>query len=140
LPQAAGRDAGRTPAEGIFAGRRPPVIDGAEPFCQLVTTGRRSGAPRTVELWFGLEGGSLYFLAGGGQRAGWVRNLLADPAVAVRVGSTEVRGRARLVSDPAEEAMARRLLAAKYQGWGEGRPLSGWARQALPVAVDVEAQ
>jgi hypothetical protein len=36
-----------------------------------------------------------------------------------------------------EDALARRLLAAKYQGWQEGRPLSAWARESLPVAVDL---
>jgi hypothetical protein len=32
--------------------------------------------------------------------------------------------------------MARRLLAAKYQGWREGRSLSGWARTAVPIAIE----
>jgi hypothetical protein len=37
----------------------------------------------------------------------------------------------------ADDALARELLAAKYQGWRAGAPLSGWARTALPVAVDL---
>jgi hypothetical protein len=56
--------------------------------------------------------------------------------VQVRVGDRTWRAVARLVDDPAEDALARRLLASKYQGWHEGRPLSGWARTALPVALD----
>jgi hypothetical protein len=36
-----------------------------------------------------------------------------------------------------DDAVARRLLAAKYQGWVEGRSVSTWARESLPVAVDL---
>jgi hypothetical protein len=43
--------------------------------------------------------------------------------------------------DPAlatlDEHLACRLLAAKDQAWREGRPLSAWARDSLPVAVDL---
>ena len=42
---------------------------------------------------------------------------------------------ASLVTDRAEDAMARQLLAGKYQGWAPGQQLSEWARTALVVAV-----
>jgi hypothetical protein len=32
------------------------------------------------------------------------------------------------------------MLAAKYEGWQEGRRLSVWARQSLPIAVDLETE
>jgi hypothetical protein len=38
--------------------------------------------------------------------------------------------------DP-EDRLARELLAAKYQGWEPGKPLSAWARTALPVVIDL---
>jgi deazaflavin-dependent oxidoreductase (nitroreductase family) len=107
-----------------------------EDFCYLTTAGRRTGRPHTIEIWFGASDGGLFLLSGGGQRADWVRNLQADPSVRVRVGSTTLAGMARVVEDPDEDALARRMLAAKYQGWREGRPLSRWASTALPVAVD----
>ena len=37
----------------------------------------------------------------------------------------------------ADETRARQLLGAKYQGWREGRPLSEWARDSLPVRIDL---
>lgn len=110
-----------------------------EPYCYLTTRGRRTGAPHTVEIWFGVRGGVLYLLSGGGHRSDWVRNLLAEPSVAVRIGSgTERRGHARLVEDAEEDAAARLLLAAKYQGWSDGQPLSSWASTALAVAIDLD--
>ncbi len=112
-----------------------PVAE--EAFCYVTTTGRRSGRPHTIEIWFGANGNTLYLLSGGGDRSDWVRNIRADPTVTVRVGAATREARGRIVTEPAEDALARRLLASKYQGWREGRPFSRWAATALPVALDL---
>ncbi|HET7036025.1 MAG TPA: nitroreductase family deazaflavin-dependent oxidoreductase [Thermomicrobiaceae bacterium] len=103
----------------------------------LTTTGRRSGRPHTIEIWFAEHDGRLYILSGNQRRSDWIKNVVANPAVQLRAGQTTLSGSARLVSDPAEDALARRLLAAKYQGWSEGQPLSTWARTATPMRIDV---
>ncbi len=108
-----------------------------EAYCYLTTTGRVSGRPHTIEIWFGAQDGTLYLLSGGGDRSDWVKNLRAHPTVTVRIAGHTFTGQARIVSDPQEDALARRLLATKYQDWREGRPLSAWARTALPVAIEV---
>lgn len=108
------------------------------PFCYVTTTGRRTGRPHTIEIWFGERDGSLYLLSGGGDRSDWVRNIRAEPGVSVRVGDRVRPGVARIVEDPDEEAAARRLLASKYQGWQDRQPLSRWASTALVVAIDLE--
>jgi len=90
-----------------------------------------------VEIWFGVGGGILYLLSGGGDRSDWVRNIKAAPEVPVRLGEHTWPGTARPVSDPEEDALARRLLASKYQGWSEGHPMSTWGRTALPVAIEL---
>jgi hypothetical protein len=64
-----------------------------------------------------------------------VRNLRAEPSVGLRVGSYDGPTVASVVTDPADDALARRLLAAKYQGWEPGRPMSDWAQTALVVVV-----
>ena len=111
-----------------------------EDFCYVTTTGRRTGNPHQIEIWFGTDGDTIYLLSGGGDRSDWFKNLRADPAVLVRIGDQEWRARSRIVEDPDEDARARRLLAAKYQGWKEGKPMSGWATTALPVAIDLQAR
>jgi deazaflavin-dependent oxidoreductase (nitroreductase family) len=113
---------------------------GAQPFCYLTTTGRVSGRPHTIEIWFALQDHTLYLLSGGGDRSDWVRNLLTRPEVTVRLGRRDaaaLAGRARLVEAGSDEdELARRLVAGKYQP-GYGGDLSGWRRSSLPVAVDL---
>ncbi len=41
-----------------------PALAG-EQYCYLTTTGRVTGRPHTIEIWFALDGGTLYMLAGG---------------------------------------------------------------------------
>jgi deazaflavin-dependent oxidoreductase (nitroreductase family) len=106
-------------------------------FCYLTTAGRMSGKKRMVEIWFGLEDDTLYLLSGGGESAHWVKNMLADDRVTVRLGRKTYPGTARVVKDKKEDAKARRLLAAKYQSWLPGKRLSGWANNSLAVAVDL---
>jgi deazaflavin-dependent oxidoreductase (nitroreductase family) len=116
------------------------AIAADQPYVWLRTTGRRSGRPHTVELWFVADGSTVYFLAGGGERADWVRNSAAEPRVSVRVGAATVRGIARRPErGDDEELRARSRMAAKYQGWRPGRPLSSWATRALCLAVDLDA-
>jgi deazaflavin-dependent oxidoreductase (nitroreductase family) len=111
---------------------------GGDGVCHLQTIGRRSGQPRTIEIWFGTDGVRIYLLAGGRDRAHWVRNLRADPRVRVRLGGTTLSGRARVIEGESRDALARRLLAAKYQGWTDGAPLSPWASGSLPVEIELE--
>jgi deazaflavin-dependent oxidoreductase (nitroreductase family) len=108
-----------------------------ENFCYLTTTGRVTGRPHEIEIWFSLvpETRTLYMLAGSGDRADWVRNLRREPAVTIRVAGEELKGKARAVEDAEEDGLARRLLVEKYERSPGG--LSAWRDRALPVAVDL---
>ena len=91
-------------------------------YLYLTTTGRRSGLPRQIEIWFTRHEGRYYLVAEHGRRARWVQNLLADPAVRVRVGTRRFRARARVLDRRKEAALVdevRRRSEAKY-GWGDG--------------------
>ena len=110
----------------------------SEQFCYLTTTGRVTGRPHTIEIWFGLNDRTLYMLSGNGpsHRADWVRNLMRRPSVSVRIRDRGFAGNGRVVEDPEEDALARRLLLAKYEPTYSG-DLSDWGRTALPIAVDI---
>lgn len=123
----------------MSAGNEPLASLAAEPFCYLTTTGRITGRPHTVEIWFGLNGRTLYLLSGNGprHRADWVKNLSRTPAVSVRIRDRTLTGTARVVDDQDEDTLARGLLLAKYELAYSG-DLSDWGRTALPVAVDLD--
>ncbi|HEU4326025.1 MAG TPA: nitroreductase/quinone reductase family protein [Roseiflexaceae bacterium] len=111
-------------------------VHAEDDFCYLTTTGRVSGRPHTIEIWFALNKRTIYLLAGGGDSADWVKNARRDPRVTLRLGGREHGGTARVVADPDEDALARRLVVDKYQP-REDDDLSAWGRTALPVAVDL---
>jgi deazaflavin-dependent oxidoreductase (nitroreductase family) len=107
-----------------------------EEYCYLTTTGRVSGRPHEIEIWFGANASTLYLLSGS-EKSDWVKNLLKDSSVTVRIAEHTFRGTARVVKDQEEELQARYLLAEKYQEWEDGKTLSQWAQTALPVAIDL---
>ena len=108
-----------------------------EDYCYLTTTGRVSGRPHEIEIWFGTKDSSIYLLSGGGDQSDWVKNLLRDPAVKVRIAKQHFHGTAHLVNEEPEETSARYMLAEKYQEWEDGRTLSEWARTALVVGIEL---
>jgi deazaflavin-dependent oxidoreductase (nitroreductase family) len=114
----------------------PALAD--QDYCYLTTIGRKSGRPREIEIWFGLDGDTLYLLSGGRDRSDWVRNLRDEPRVSVRIADRVIEGRARIVVEPEEDRRARELLVNKYAA-RYGGDLTSWRAQALPVAVDLSA-
>lgn len=108
-----------------------------EDFAYLTTTGRKTGKPHRVEIWFALEGGRIFLLSGGGDRADWVQNIRKDRGVRIQVGSRSVAARARIARAGAEDQRARELLDRKYMGWKDGKKLSSWARGATPVVLEI---
>jgi deazaflavin-dependent oxidoreductase (nitroreductase family) len=118
-----------------------PTLDPAvagDDYCYLTTTGRVTGRPHEIEIWFGLEGTTLYMLSGGGDRSDWVKNLRAQPSCAVRIRETRFPARARILDGGAEDARARTMLVEKYQPRYSG-DLQDWGRRSRVVAVDLQA-
>ena len=120
------KDTSMTPNLQGFAG---------EAFCYLTTTGRVTGRPHTVEIWFALHGSTLYMLSGGLDRADWVRNALRQPQVSIKIRDVVFEGLARRVKNDDEEALVRKLLFDKYSPTDDD--LEEWARTSLPMAFDL---
>lgn len=107
-----------------------------EAYCYLITIGRVSGKPHEIEIWFGYKGNTLYLLSGGMDKSDWVKNLLKNPSVKIRIAKKTYNATARLVTDEKEEMMARNLLADKYNERRANGSLGNWARSALVVGFD----
>jgi deazaflavin-dependent oxidoreductase (nitroreductase family) len=108
-----------------------------ESFCYLTTTGRVTGRPHEIEIWYALapETRTLYMLSGGGDRSDWVKNLRRNPEVEIRIAGEHLAGKARETRDAEEDELARRLLVEKYES--SPGSLENWRRRALPVVVDL---
>ncbi len=113
-----------------------PLLAG-EDYCYLTTTGRVTGQPHKIEIWFGLNGNSLYLLSGGMDKSDWVKNMMKNPSVTVKVGKHTFKATARLVTDEQEEMLARNMLADKYNERNANGSLGKWARTALVVGIDI---
>jgi len=108
-----------------------------EPFAYLTTIGRRTGRPHRIEIWFAAQDGRVYLLSGGRERADWVRNLRANPRVALELGGETRAGAARVLPPGTDEdRRARELLVGKYRA---GNNLDEWGRTALPVVIEFAA-
>ncbi|MEW6060177.1 MAG: nitroreductase family deazaflavin-dependent oxidoreductase [Actinomycetota bacterium] len=105
-------------------------------YCYLTTTGRSSGRPHTIEIWFALHRDRVYLLAGEGEGSDWVRNLQAHPTVGLRLGDRDMLARAYVVADPEEDALARRLLLEKY-AVRYGGDLEEWGGSSLPIGIEL---
>jgi deazaflavin-dependent oxidoreductase (nitroreductase family) len=103
--------------------------------CRLTTRGRKSGLERTVTIWFALGDGKV-FLTGGSKESHWVRNLRANPDAVVQIGTTRLRGRARVVDDPAEADAVRQRFARRYVMARIARLLGSGYRDSTAVVID----
>ena len=93
-----------TAAEALAAVRHESTV-------RITTTGRKSGKPHTVPVWFAVDGDRVLLSTLDPSRD-WVLNALHTPAVRLDFGSVVVEGRLRPVTDP---ALAERITAALRQ-------------------------
>jgi hypothetical protein len=111
-------------------------------FCYLTTSGRVSGEPHEIEIWYEIDSvtpATVFLLAGAGHGSDWVRNLAHHSEATLRFGTDPDRQavRGRILDDGTDEARrARDLVYAKYHSRGHG-DLRDWRDRALPVALDL---
>jgi deazaflavin-dependent oxidoreductase (nitroreductase family) len=96
-----------------------------EKFAYVTTTGRKTGLPREIEIWFVESDGRIFILAEHGLKAHWVQNILANPAVHIRIGDRKWKAAGRLLDKQADAGLyisAQEMARQKY-GWGDGLPV-----------------
>lgn len=120
------------PAMIVLAAGSLPAVESASTL-ELLTTGRKSGEPRKVTIWFVRDGDRLAVQSGKDGKTDWYRNLKAKPEGTVRVGDLRLPVMARFVEDPAEIERLLGLFRSKYllarlagwvgAGFGRGKPV-----------------
>ena len=73
----------------------------------LETTGRKSGAPRSVPVSARFDDTGVWVISQHGRRSGWALNVAAEPNVRIRQGDRWRAGVARFVLDDDPVARAR---------------------------------
>jgi hypothetical protein len=91
----------------------------------IVTTGRRSGQPRTTEIWTTVVAGRVH-IAGtpdaegsGGARQGrdWLANLRAEPALVVRLETSVTVDLPAVATPVTDNEERRRFFTAPEASW-----------------------
>ena len=104
-----------------------------EPVCYLTTTGRRTGRPHRIEIWFIEDDGAVYLFSGGGEASDWVRNLLRQPLVDLELDGAPPRPYSARVVDADDDL--RRRMDERYYGTRAGRDLTDWATRSTVVEL-----
>ena len=94
-------------------------------YLYLTTTGRVTGKPREIEIWFVECEGKFYVLAEHLHDTQWVKNIKRDSRVGVRLADRHFEATARVLDynrDRKAWLTAQRLGREKYD-WGDGLPV-----------------
>lgn len=81
----------------------------------ITTTGRKTGQPRRIEIWFHNLDGVLYITGLPGSR-GWYANILADSRMTFHLKETataDLPARAAPITDAAEKRRVMELICTK---------------------------
>jgi len=109
--------------------------------CDITTTGRTSGQPRRIEIWYFVVGERVYITGTPGPRD-WYANLLAEPGFVFHVkqgACADLPARAIPITNLAER---RRIMAAvmRSNSWfrSQNYDIEEWVASSPLVAVEFE--
>lgn len=136
-------------------GRRQPAVDryltnpgmkfalltGIAPrgFALLETRGRRTGQRRLTPVGNGLDGQVFWLISEHGDRSAYVKNLLADPSVRVKVGRRWYEGISTCLPD--DDARCRRTQLDRRNGLSgrlNGKFFHASASDPMTIRIDLE--
>jgi deazaflavin-dependent oxidoreductase (nitroreductase family) len=125
------------PVRALFAlGMLPPG------FGILETTGRRTGRPRQVPVGAGRRGETVWIVVEHGRRAGYVRNLEANPRVRIKLReglTTRWRtGTAHVLPDDDPHARQRWLARRHPAVWLNALSVRALGTDLLTVRIDLD--
>ena len=104
------------------------ALQGRDVVIDITTTGRKSGLPRRMEIWFHNIDGRIIITGQPGPRD-WLANLIANPNFTFHLKGdvqADLPATARVITDPAEK---RSIMSARFRDRdaseeppAEGRP------------------
>ena len=80
----------------------------------LTVTGRKSGRPLTIPVWFVMENDTLYLLPVHGSDTQWYKNVLENPSIRVEARDANAAFQATPVTDSSRVSSIVEKFRSKY--------------------------
>ena len=80
----------------------------------ITVTGRKSGRPISIPVWFVSEGDKLYLLPVQGSDTQWYKNALKNPSIRIDAGGEKAELKVTPITDPKQVASVVEKFRAKY--------------------------
>ncbi len=81
---------------------------------KITVTGRKSGRPISIPVWFVSEGDKLYLLPVQGSDTQWYKNVLKNPAIRIDARGAEAEFEAALITDATQVVSVVEKFREKY--------------------------
>jgi deazaflavin-dependent oxidoreductase (nitroreductase family) len=109
---------------------------GSAKFIHLTSTGRKTGKPHTVELWFAVNDGKVY-LSHEDEETDWMRNIKKNAQVTFEISGKNFTGKARYLNDLEDEAWTAKVaLYEKYYGRASKEAIEDWFSLSKLLLID----
>ena len=110
----------------------------------ITTTGRTTGEPRKIEIWYHRIGGRFYITGTPGRPRSWYANLVAEPAFTFHLKQSvtaDLAATARPITDPSErEEVFGAMLPGMTQFTSQpGTEPAVWIAESPLVEVSFES-
>jgi deazaflavin-dependent oxidoreductase (nitroreductase family) len=106
-----------------------------ERFLFLTTTGRKTGKPHKVELWFALDDGKI-FLSHEGEATDWMKNIRRNQHVTAMIGPKKLDALATITGESsASREKGKKSLYEKYYGPAAKKIIDDWFELSTVVEL-----
>jgi len=109
--------------------------------CDITTTGRMSGQPRRIEIWYFVIGDQVYITGTPGKRD-WLANLQANPQFTFHIkegAQRDLPARATPLTDPAERRQVMgAIMRSNHWFASQNFDLDAWVAGSPLVQIDFQ--
>lgn len=106
----------------------------------ITTTGRKTGKPRRLEIWFHNLDGELFLTGSPGKKRDWLANLIANPKFTFHLKQSfraDIPANAIPIFD---EPSRRDIMAKVIEKLGGGRDLEAWVKDSPLVKIELDIE
>ena len=104
----------------------------------ITTTGRKTGLPRRIEIWFHRLDDRLYITGLPGRRRDWLANMTANPNFTFHLKQTVQADLPATATPILDESERREILARILDNLNRSRELEDWVADSPLVRVELE--